>query len=120
MNRVYVFKQIDARDPAQSVSVFSLSRSWIAAFVVMYAIEFLCLSVAKLMVLDRLSDFAAAGGATKRLVLWGRIVMAAVVSGNTVGLAANVAAAVYYQKTAEAYSTASGFYAANSTALGRQ
>ena len=44
---------------AQQFSRFALSFSWRAAFSVFYAIEFLCLSAAKLMVLDRMSDFAA-------------------------------------------------------------
>jgi hypothetical protein len=103
---------------SQRYLMFSVSTRWEVVFRVTYPIEFLCLSVAKLMVLDRLSDFAAAGGETKRWVMGGRIVMAAVVLGNTVGLAANIAAAVYYQKTAETVSAASGFFAANSTALG--
>ncbi len=41
--------------------------------------------------------------------------MAVVVLGNAVGLAANVAAAVHFQKAADAASTASALFAANST-----
>jgi hypothetical protein len=41
--------------------------------------------------------------------------MAIVVLGNAVGLAANAAAAVHYQKAAEAQSTAYAYYAANNT-----
>jgi len=55
--------------------------------------------------------------------LWaaaGRVVMAAVVLGNAVGLAANAAAAVHYQKAAEAMSTASAYYAANNTKDGNE
>ena len=82
-------------------------------FNVTYAIEFLCLSAAKLMVLDRMSDFAAGqhDGMWKLLVA----VMAVVVLGNAVGLAANVAAAVHAQKAAEAASSTSAFFANNST-----
>jgi hypothetical protein len=43
------------------------------------------------------------------------MVMAVVVLGNVVGLAANVAAAVHAQRAAEAASTASALFAANST-----
>ncbi len=43
--------------------------------------------------------------------------MAVVVLGNTVGLAANVAAAVHAQRAAESASTASALFAANSTQL---
>jgi hypothetical protein len=46
-------------DTAQHTSLIALACSWRAAFLVTYAIEFLCLSAAKLMVLDRMSVFAA-------------------------------------------------------------
>jgi hypothetical protein len=102
-------------DLAQLTSLFALAYSWNAAFTVTYAIEFLCLSAAKLMVLDRLSVFAAPHGA--RLQTWwataGRVVMAAIVLGNAVGLAANAAAAMHFQKAAQAASAASVYYAAN-------
>ena len=55
--------------------------------------------------------------------LWaaaGRAVMAVVVLGNAVGLAANAAAAVQYQKAAQAASTASAYYAANNTKDGQR
>ncbi len=45
------------------------------------------------------------------------MVMAVVVLGNAVGLAANIAAAVHAQRAAEAASTASALFAANSTQL---
>jgi hypothetical protein len=71
---------------------------------------------AKLMV------FAAPPGVgmPMRWAAAGRIVMAAVVLGNAVGLAANAAAAVHYQKAAEAESTASAYYAANNTEEGHK
>ena len=47
------------RDRVQQWSLLALSHSWAAVFHVMYAIEFMCLSAAMLMVLDRMSDFAA-------------------------------------------------------------
>mgnify|MGYP000456850898 CR=1 FL=1 len=103
--------------PIEQLPLFARAHSWYSAFLVTYAIEFLCLSAAKLMVLDRMSVFAAPRG--ERMKKWwaaaGRVVMAAVVLGNAVGLAANAAAAVHSQKTAEAESTASAYYAANNT-----
>ena len=109
------------RDFVQT-SLFARSFSWAAVFLVMYAIEFLCLSAARLMVLDRMSDFAAGQdeGTRKRWAAGGRMVMAVVVLGNAVGLAANVAAAVHAQRAAEAASTASALFAANSTQLARE
>ena len=110
------------RDFVQQSSLFARSHSWGAVFLVMYAIEFLCLSAARLMVLDRMSDFAAGQDevARKPWAAGGRIVMAVVVLGNAVGLAANVAAAVHAQRAADAASTASALFAANSTQLARE
>jgi hypothetical protein len=109
-------------DPVQHSLLFALSYSWAAVFFVMYAIEFMCLSAARLMVLDRMSDFAAGQDevARKRWAAGGRMVMAVVVLGNAVGLAANVAAAVHLQRAAVAASTASALFAANSTQLARE
>ena len=42
--------------PAQVESAGAQSQYWGAAFYVTYAIEFLCLSVAKLLVLHRMAD----------------------------------------------------------------
>ena len=71
--------------------------SWFAAFVVVCAVEFLCLSAAKLMVLDRMMQFAMpkGDGVSRRWVVGGRVVMSAVVAGNVVRLGGNVATAVY-------------------------
>jgi hypothetical protein len=120
ISRVNIFESNAVEDPVENMSLGALSYRWRAAFLVTYAIEFLCLSTAKLMVLDRLLVFAVPHGASlrKRWAAAGRVVMAAVVLGNAVGLAANVAAAVHYQQAADAASTASVRYAANSTAAG--
>jgi hypothetical protein len=105
---------------AKGFSLLAVSQRWRAVFTVTYAIEFLCLSTAKLMVLDRMSDFAAPreDGLRRRWVVGGRVVLAVVVLGNAVGLAANAAAAVHDQRAAEAWSTSSAFYAANNTQAG--
>jgi hypothetical protein len=117
MDMVYLYKGYDSSNKAERSSLLAVASSWYAAFQVSYAIEFLFLSAAKLMVLDRMSVFAAQQGTLmqKRWSAAGRIVMAFVVLGNAVGLAANVAAAVYYQKGSEADSTAAAHYAANNT-----
>ncbi len=101
----------------ESYAFAALGLHWTRLDLVTYAIEFLCLSAAKLMVLDRMATFAApqGTGARRRWAAAGRVVMAAVVLGNVVGLAANAAAAVHYQKAAEAQSAASAYYAANNT-----
>ena len=43
-------------------SLYALSNTWLSVFLVTYAIEVLCLSAAKLTVLDRMSVFAALQG----------------------------------------------------------
>jgi hypothetical protein len=75
----------------------------------------MCLSAAKLMVLDRMSVLAAGQdeGTKKRWAAGGRVVMSVVVLGNAVGLAANIAAAVHYQQAAEAAWAESAHYASN-------
>jgi hypothetical protein len=105
-------------DKVQRSSLYALFYSWTAVFFVIYAIDFLCLSAARLMVLDRMSEFAAGQdeGTRKRWAAGGRVVMAVVVLGNAAGLAANVAAAVHAQRAAEAASTASALFAANTQA----
>ena len=103
---------------AQAYSIVAQSPRWVAAFVVTYAMEFLCLSAAKLMVLDRMMEFAMrkGEGVWRRWVVGGRAVMAAVVAGNAVGLGGNIAAAVYFQRSGESFSAASAAFAANNTA----
>ena len=99
---------------------FERAYAWRSAFTVTYAIEFLCLSTAKLTVLDRMSDFAGskADSAWRRWALWGRAFMSAVVLGNAVGLAGNVAAAVYFQDVSEIARTSSSFFASDNPAEG--
>jgi hypothetical protein len=94
---------------------------WKAAYLVTYALEFLCLSAAQLMVLDRMSEFAAARVSdTARWVTAGRGVMAVVVLGNAVGLAGNMAAAArmsaVYERSMSAYEQLS----ANNISLGEE
>jgi hypothetical protein len=101
-------------------SIAAQYQRWIAAFAIAYAIEFFCLSAAKLMVLDRMMEFAMPkrDGVSRRWVVGGRVVMAAVVAGNVVGLGGNVAAAVYFERTAEYNSAAFSAFTANNTVDG--
>ncbi len=117
MQLVNGFKGYDSAAFAEQLSLYALANNWDSAFLVTYAVEFLCMCAAKLMVLDRMMVFAAQPGAgmPKLWAAAGRAVMAAVVLGNAAGLAANAAAAVHSQKAAEAQSTASAYYAANNT-----
>ena len=121
--------------PVQKSSFIAQGQYWVAAFYVPYAIEFLCLSVAKLLVLHRMmdviltlnhirlrpdvdnADFAVpkGDGLSRRLALGGRVVVAAVVVGNVVGLCGNVATAALSKQTGDLFNAASAAFAANST-----
>ncbi len=105
---------------AQYYSLAAQAQHWSAVFVIPYAIGFLCLSVAKLMALDQMMNFAVSKSrdVPRRWVVGGRVVMAGVVVGNVMGLCSNVASAVYYEQSAGSYSAASAAYAANNTAAG--
>jgi hypothetical protein len=110
----------DNNDNAQKSVLFALFSIWRAVFSVTYAVEFMCLSTAKLMVLDRLSKFIAPqkNALRNHWSLWSRVVVAVVVLGNAVGLAANVSAAVHYQKSADAARAASADFVANNSKAG--
>jgi hypothetical protein len=97
---------VQASDTAQKNTTsgqlyFASAANWQAGFAVNYAVEFLCLTAAQLMVLDRMSDFAMPNGQVtdddkKRWTLWERIVLAAVVTVSIVGVSGNVAAVPYW------------------------
>jgi hypothetical protein len=103
---------------AQKISLNAQRQHWLAVYYITYAIAFLCLSVAKLMALDQMMNFAVSKSRDipRRWVIWGRVVMAGVVVGNVVGMGGNVAAAVYFEQSAESYRAASAAYVANNTA----
>ena len=59
MSLVNGFKANEASTRVEQASLLVAVDSWQCVFLVTYAVEFLCLSAAKLMVLDRMSVFAA-------------------------------------------------------------
>lgn len=77
------------------------------------------MSVAKLIVLYRMSEFAAVG-LSKRVAVAGRILIAIVVAFNIVGVTGNCVAAVYFLRAASLFMVASTDYAANNAADGEQ
>ena len=92
---------------------YAEAARWQAAFSVAYAVEFLCLSADKLLVLDRMSDFAIANNANdivmKRWTSCGKVAIAVVVTCNIVGVAANLAAAAIFSRSAESFQSAHSF-----------
>jgi len=103
--------------PTQQQLLFAQNQYWGAAFYVTYAIEFLCLSVAKLLVLHRMTNFAVAkgDGMSRRLAVGGRVLIAVVVVGNVAGLCGNVAAAVYSKEAGDLFMASAAAHAANNT-----
>jgi hypothetical protein len=108
--------------PAQIQSLNGQVQYWASAFYVTYAMEFLCLSVAKLLVLDCMADFelAKGGGMRRLLAVGGRVVMAVVVVGNAAGLCGNVAAAVYSKEAGDLNMASSSAFTANNTGAGNK
>lgn len=89
-----------------------------AAYHVMNPLELALVSVAKLLVLHRMQRFATIKSARKRL--WriaGRAFLGAVITGHAVGIAGNVASAVFYDEAAELYGNAAKALAANDTTV---
>jgi hypothetical protein len=90
-----------------------------AAFSVFYPMEFLCLSIAQLLVLDRLYQFVtlnAEHGEMIRIRLWSlarRVVICVTVAGNLAGVCGNIAAAVYHSRSADFFSASSVVAAAS-------
>jgi hypothetical protein len=72
------------------------------------------------MVLHRMSDFIMSGGAGRRVIALGRVVMAAVATGNIAGLAGNIAASVNYERVAVLLTSASLAASSNNTEVARQ
>jgi len=102
----------------QKQSLLVERRNWEAAFVIPSAIEFVCLSVAKLMVLERMADFAVAknDGIWSRVAVGGRVVMAAVLVGNAVIFCSSIAASIFFGQSASFYSASGDAHVANNTA----
>ena len=64
-----------------------------------------------------MADFAVpkGDGLSRRLAVGGRVVMAAVIVGNVVGLCGNVAAAALFKQAGDLFNAAAAAFAANST-----
>jgi len=102
----------------QRFPMFALALQYEAVFSVTYALDFLCLSTAKLMVLDRMTEFSLrhADGIDARWVRGKRAVMVVVVFIGLVGLCGNVAAALYQVQTGLYWSKSFTALASNNTA----
>ena len=100
--------------------MYARAFRWFIPYVVFYPSEFLFLSVAKLMVLDRIREFAfsKADLMMRRWAAAEKAVTLAVVVGNLVGLCGNVAAAVYFFQAADLDSQSLAAFTANNAHAG--
>jgi hypothetical protein len=108
---------------AESLMYQAKIRQLLAAFSVLYALEFICVSMAKLMVLDRMREFVARstvvlGFKTRHFNVAKKALVSFVIGGNLAGLGGNIAVALYYDKTAQMYNAASAAYSAGDTVYG--
>lgn len=101
-------------DRAQWMALTALGYRLRAAFTLCYPIAIFCVSLAKLMVLDRLAEFAALAGPWITIK---RVAVLVVVVGNVVGTASGFAAAAIFQQSARIFNAASASFAANTTVL---
>jgi hypothetical protein len=102
-------------------SLNELTYRWLAVVPAMFALEFLCLSVANLMILDRMSAFASpktSGGS--KWAVGARVVIVAVVACNAVGVAANMATTAVWKRSADFSKEASSYYAENNATAGSE
>jgi hypothetical protein len=88
----------------ETASKYAVAYRWRALFDVAYATEFFCLSIANLIILDRMLEFATSKSKGRILSCWiwgSRIVLAVVASGNFAGLVAFIVAAVLWTQAAD-------------------
>jgi len=93
------------------------SFRWLAAFVIANSFAFCCLVIAKLLVLDRMRDFAVhrAIGMPRWWAVGSRFLVVAAVGLNFVGACGSVGASVYFARAAGFYSAAADAAAVNRT-----
>jgi hypothetical protein len=123
MNLSNYFRGLDSmrtNSTVQANAYIELSYKWLPVFTLTYPFDFLFLCSAKLLVLDRMSEFLSRGADfRKQFSMRARIVMSVVILVNLIGLAANIAATVHYQKSFE-YFSAANVYFSNNQAMYRE
>ena len=118
-----IYDPVIAEDRGLQFAMISQADAAQAAFYVLYALHFLCLASAKLMVLDGLTLYAhqrvlIAKGMDKRFKLLRVAATAVAIAAcvcNMVGLVANSVAAYFFSRGADFEAKASGQYARGDT-----
>ena len=102
----------------QIFGTFGASNRWGAAYRVLYPLEFMSISVTKLLAVDRVLGLAPpdADAMKTRLTGAARLVLASVVLGNMVGISGGTAASVLLNKAADNSMHAAAAFFVNDTA----
>ena len=100
---------------ARHLQLVARAGRWRAAYTVCYPVHFLCLCAAKLLVFDRMSEFASEseGSSSKHRLASRRAVSVIVVTGVAVGLGGSLAAASHFARAADLFSESSAYFASN-------
>ena len=112
---------LGANDPGRSSAELGASYTLIAAFLVFKSLAFVFVSVAKLMVLDRMTQFAlkrAQEALVRRMGAVQRFVLCSVLMVNAVAVAASLASTAYFSLAAGANASAAAAFSSNQTETG--
>ena len=112
---------LGANDPGRSSAELGASYTLIAAFLVFRSLAIVCVSVAKLMVLDRMTQFAlkrAQEALVRRMGAVQRFVLYIVLMVNAVAVAASLASTAYFSLAAGADASAAAAFSSNQTETG--
>ena len=112
---------LGANDPVKSSAELGASYTLIAAFLVFRSLAFVFVSVAKLMVLDRMTQFAlkrAQEALVRRMGAVQRFVLCSVLMVNAVAVAASLASTAYFSLAAGADASAAAAFSSNQTETG--
>jgi hypothetical protein len=115
INRPDINPSVANATRAQDALLRQRSQYWIAAWSVAYSIEFTCLIVAKLLVLDRLVGFVRRGKAVvpKKVLVGGKIIVALVAVVCGAGMCGNAIVAHIRKVRGDLHYSAAVAYAAN-------
>jgi hypothetical protein len=113
--------RLGATDLANSSADLSANYTLSAAFLVFKSLAFLFVSVAKLIVIDRMTQFAvmrAQEAVVRRMGAVQRVVLCIVLVVNVVAVAASLATTAYFSLAAGAEASASTAFSSNQTEVG--
>ena len=108
------------RTKAEDALLRQTSSYWLAAWSVTYSVEFVCLILAKLLVLDRLIGFVkrGVGAVPKKVLVGGKVVVALVAVVGVAGVCGNAVVADIRKARGDLHYSAAAAYAASDIGAG--